>query len=191
MVFADEANTNMSLLSFAPPPPATITTVAAATTAAAATKAAASYTPAAASSALMPTPTGPTGRKRRADGPGLDHAEFGSLTDARSMWTEYVGPDGRSGLRRRNIDQPHWRTGNKPSRQLYNDKCFFYREIAWQAQELGSLSAALDAMDERRRPYDSKRYGAGWTKLLKLLETEQRTSKDKLNRMLDDLAGEA
>ena len=131
---------------------------------------------------LSSPPDRPASRKRRADGPGLDHAELGSFTDARALWTEYVGPDGKSGLRQRNIDNPHWRTGNKPSRDLYNDKCYFYREIA--RHELGILSAALDALDERRRPYASERYGSGWTRLLKVLETEQRESKDALNSML-------
>jgi len=137
-----------------------------------------------------PPASAPAGkRQRRADGPGLNHSDFpgfGGRID--QLWGEYVGSDGNQGLRRREAENPNWKTGNKPSRDLFNDKCFYYREIARQANELGSIEAALIATQARLDEHKSAR-SPGWSAFLKLLQSEQPVGivRDDLNRKLDEM----
>ena len=76
-------------------------------------------------------------------------------------------------------------TGNAISRDLYNDKCFFYREIARQRQEEDTMTAAIAATQVRLDAHTSR--GGGWKGLLKLLQTEQKEKKRELVDLLDKL----
>eukprot|EP00966_Prymnesium_polylepis_P118898 2748308-Prymnesium_polylepis.1 len=139
-------------------------------------------TPVATPAAVVPPPSPPADasnaspdnkkRKRRDDGPGLGQSDLVTLGDIDGLWTEYAGPDGTSGLRRRDREQPNWRAGNRPSRQLYIDKRFIYREIAGQADAFGSVDAAKAAVQARLDAHKTGR-SAGWSKLIKELQKEQ------------------
>lgn len=86
------------------------------------------------------------------------------------------------------VVKPNWKTGNKPSRDLFNRKCFYYREIARQANELGSIKAALIATQARLDEHKSAR-SPGWSAFLKVLQSEQPVGivRDDLNRKLDEM----
>lgn len=94
---------------------------------------------------------------------GLGAAAKGQL---RTLWLEYVGPAGDSGLRRREQDRPTWKQGNPASRELFNQKMFVYREIARQTTALGSVSDAIDAVECRFM-------GVSWKQRLQTLREEQ------------------
>ena len=127
----------------------------------------------------------PKRKRRRCDGPGLGHVGFESLKDVRALWDE------ARTLHRRDRENPTWRQANKASRDLYNDKLFFYREIAWQVQLQGGIDAALDAVQARLNGFQTKRT-PGWTKLLRALQTEQTqgsAKKKRASELLDSLKG--
>ena len=111
-------------------------------------------------------------RRRRDDLPGLPQAAFCSMKNIEALWNEYVDV-----LLPRNEKVPGWRTGNKPSRDLYNDKMFFYREIAGKAASLGSVEDALAATQERLEKHATKRHN-GWKQLLNELQAEQKEGSD-------------
>ena len=121
---AAELLTSQPQVAVAAAPPSVATTIphskathVVATSAAIATTAA----PATALPAAAPAAADSKKRKCRSDGPGLDHMAFGDFDGSvDALWREYWDV-----LRRRNRDQPEWRKGNKPSRDLYNDKAFF------------------------------------------------------------------
>ena len=109
-------------------------------------------------------------RRKRDDGTRF----LGDLTDIRQLMIEYVGTDGKSGLRHLDAEtNGKWKKGKKASRDAFTDKMFFYREIAGQARAMNSMTKGLDAVQTRLDTFYSQRHGVGWTKLLKVLQTEQ------------------
>lgn len=79
----------------------------------------------------------------------------------------------------REQQNPKWRgegEANAPSRKLFTDKMFFYREIARQVRDLGSVPAALAAVQTRLDTHKKLGRG-GWgnrkTGLLAELNGEQ------------------
>lgn len=166
------------------PPPKPTTSTAAVTAAIETTAIAA--TPVAAAPVAAPT-VDTKKRKRRSDGPGLDHMAFGDFDGSvDALWREYWDM-----LRLRNRDQPEWRKGNKPSRDLYNDKAFFYRAIAGEKRQRGSIQAAIAAVQTRLDGHTTQRYGPSWARrLLPELQREQpvgevRNDLDALLRAMD------
>jgi len=127
-------------------------------------------------------------RRRLADCPGLPQKTLTECGTIQALWTEYVGTDGQGGLRRRDAENPKWHgqgPANKPSRDLYRDKMFFYREIARQVRDRNSVPDALAAVQARLDGL-KKRGRGGWGLLLKELEKEQPNGavRDELNRLL-------
>jgi len=114
-------------------------------------------------------------RKRRVDIPdALPQASFGDFRGSvQSLFDEFVGPDGSSGLRARTGNWHGAKGQNKASRDLFNDKHFFYREIAKQKRDLGGdIHRAISAVQARVDGLCGQR-GSGFSAVLKLLKTEQ------------------
>jgi len=118
-------------------------------------------------------------RKRSADCTGLLHQTLTDCKDITGLWDEYVGADGQGGLRRRQRLNPKWAGEggvNKSNRDLFTDKMFLYREIAKQTRDRGSVSLALQAVQERLDAFKKPGTG-GWGNkrvgLLQALRSEQ------------------
>ena len=107
-------------------------------------------------------------RQRLVDGPGDSHRDFNDLGDIQELHDEY-----QQVLGRRNRRDPNWRRGNKPSRDLYNRKLFFYRAIGQiYEQNGGNIESAISTLQQRLDGHRSERY-KGWTKLEAELQSEQ------------------
>jgi len=123
-------------------------------------------------------------RKSRDEGPGLHHAGFTAFDDVRMLWDEYA-----TVLRPRNAANPSWLRGNAVSRDKYNDKAFFYREIASQATALGGMDAAIDAVQTRLNAHKKSVRSPGWSNLLAVLKDEQRGERAReLDRVLANMS---
>ena len=115
--------------------------------------------------------------------PGAGQCLFSDLRPAtvQALWDEGVT------LRRRDqATNGRWHSRDKRSRQLYSDKCFFYREIAGKADALGSLDLGIAAVQKRWEEAQKEgRKGGGWTVLLKKLQVEQVDKSDYKNKLTE------
>ncbi|KAL1526297.1 hypothetical protein AB1Y20_015015 [Prymnesium parvum] len=118
--------------------------------------------------------------KKKRKGAELDRTEqtmsvltLNNSCTARTVWLEYIGHDGRGGLRLRELEtQAKWRSGpeHKVANRRFTEKYFLYREIAKTYAENGSdIVAAIGALQQRKDEQKS------WSSLLKLLTAEQPT----------------
>ena len=128
-------------------------------------------------------------RRRLADGPGMPQKTLTQCADIHGLWIEYVGNDGKSGLRRRTAENPKWHgegKGNELSRKLFQDKMF--REIARQAKALGSIAAATAAVQARLDSYKKPGRG-GWafTRVLRMEQPTEDGTRERLNQLLKSL----
>jgi len=130
-------------------------------------------------------------RRRLADSPGLPQKTLTECGSIDGLWTEYVGEDGNSGLRQRDAENSKWHGGggaNRTSREMFQDKKFFYREVARQADALGSIAAAKVAVQVRLDGH--KKPGRGGWALLKVLTMEQPKNdgtRERLNQLLKSI----
>ena len=147
--------------------------------------------------AMIATPSasssGVRKRKRLCDGPGLPQQTFTDCGSIHGLWAEYVGQDGKGGLRKREVDNPGWRgdgAANKPSRNLWTDKLFYYREIARQAQALSSLPDALAAVQARLEGHRRKGRGGWGSRTVGLLAELTKEQPESRRTELQQLLGE-
>ena len=118
-------------------------------------------------------------RKRRVDGPGLDHCGFTNLGSVHDLWAEWTDT-----LRRREIERPDWKRGNDASRQLFNHKVYVYRELArvWDANG-GGMDAALSATQARLADCGARKWKAFVQDHTSVLKRELKDQKE--NARLD------